>query len=94
MDPDGTTQPFFFLADLAAFLAGAFFAGAGFFDGAFLAAPFLPPNTLSQFDQKAGVVPVRTIGPLILNFSRKNAADRDLSEACETMDRGLPRSID
>jgi len=59
-DSDMTEDYFFF-----------FFAGTGlaaftsaFATGFFLAPPFFP-NTLSQFFQNSGVVPVRTIGPLI-----------------------------
>lgn len=50
----------------ALFLAAAFFVAA--FAGAFFLADFFPPKALSQFSQNCGVVPVRTIGPLITEF--------------------------
>ena len=66
---------FFFAAFLADFFA-AFFGAAAAFVAFFLAAFgavdevlfFFPPKTWSQFFQNSGVVPVRTIGPLMLWF--------------------------
>jgi hypothetical protein len=60
------TRHFFFFLDLAAGFGLALLAG--FFAVVFLAALEFPPlaalpNAFSQFSQKAGVVPVRTIGP-------------------------------
>lgn len=55
-------------AVVEAFLADAF-GDLGDFADVALAAPdpdFLLPNTFSQFCQNFGVVPVRTIGPLIV----------------------------
>jgi hypothetical protein len=64
-DELATRHFFFFLAFPAGF---AFVFFAGFFAALFLADGFFPPpdplpKALSQFSQKAGVVPVRTIGP-------------------------------
>jgi hypothetical protein len=63
---------FFLPAFFAAFLGAAFLeaalAGFATLAAAFESPPFaadLSPNTLSQFFQNFGFVPVRTIGPLI-----------------------------
>lgn len=58
-----------FLADLAFFFADFLAVVVALAAGFFFAAFFLSPNTLSQFFQNAGVVPVRTIGPPIAVFS-------------------------
>ena len=67
------SSPIYFLAFFFLGLAFAAALGADLDDFSFLAA-FLAvfllsealPNALSQFDQNSGVVPVRTIGPLML----------------------------
>jgi hypothetical protein len=61
------TKHYFFAFGFA--LAG-FFLGAAFFPLA-AALGFAVPKALSQFFQNSGVVPVRTIGPLIASFPHK-----------------------
>jgi hypothetical protein len=63
--------PAFFAATFVDAFLAAFgdLAGAGFDP---FAPDFLLPNTLSQFCQNFGVVPVRTIGPLIIASPREN----------------------
>lgn len=55
---------FFFGFAFAAALGDFSFFSAAFFSVFFSAV--LEPNALSQFDQYSGVVPVRTIGPLMI----------------------------
>jgi hypothetical protein len=83
---------------LPAFFAGPFvdaFLAFGDFVAAALAAPepdFLFPNTLSQFCQNLGVVPVRTIGPPMTASPQKMSigfSSRLFAHSCRTVKRGV-----